>query len=250
MGSSSSMPMLGNLRPQPNAAYGGHMGVRATRRVLLRGGAGASLAAPRRLLRRRQSGGTPSSPRRPADGLDDRRASPTPSPTPTETPTPTPTAEPRRDPQVAGEVVTGLAVPWGIAFLPDGTALVGERDTGRLLRVSDGSAEPVGTLDVRSRLDEGGETGLLGLALHPLRRQPAALRLPVHRRRQPDRPDDLRRRGSASPSRSSPASAPRPTTTAAAWPSARTGCCTPPPATPRTPPAPRTPARSTARCCG
>ena len=25
----------------------------------------------------------------------------------------------------------------------------------------------VGTLDVRSRLDEGGETGLLGLALHP-----------------------------------------------------------------------------------
>ena len=64
-------------------------------------------------------------------------------------------------------MVTGLAVPWGIAFLPDGTALVGERDTGRLLRVSDGSADVVGTLDVRSRVDEGGETGLLGLALHP-----------------------------------------------------------------------------------
>jgi glucose/arabinose dehydrogenase len=64
-------------------------------------------------------------------------------------------------------VVDGLAVPWGIVFLPDGTALVGERDTGRLLRVSNGSADVVGTLDVRSRLDEGGETGLLGLALHP-----------------------------------------------------------------------------------
>jgi glucose/arabinose dehydrogenase len=64
-------------------------------------------------------------------------------------------------------VVSGLAVPWGIAFLPDRTALVGERDTGRLLRVSDEGAEVVGTLDVHSRLDEGGETGLLGLALDP-----------------------------------------------------------------------------------
>ena len=64
-------------------------------------------------------------------------------------------------------MATGLAVPWGIAFLPDGTALVGERDTGRLLLVSEGSADAVGTLEVRSRLDEGGETGLLGLALHP-----------------------------------------------------------------------------------
>jgi glucose/arabinose dehydrogenase len=68
---------------------------------------------------------------------------------------------------VAGEVIAGLAVPWGIAFLPDGSALVGERDTGRLLRVTDGKADEVGTLDVRSRIDEGGETGLLGLALHP-----------------------------------------------------------------------------------
>lgn len=64
-------------------------------------------------------------------------------------------------------MITGLAVPWGIAFLPDGSALVGERDTGRLLRVSGGSADVVGTLEVRSRVDEGGETGLLGLALHP-----------------------------------------------------------------------------------
>jgi glucose/arabinose dehydrogenase len=78
-----------------------------------------------------------------------------------------PTESAAPNPQVAGEVVTGLAVPWGIAFLPDGTALVGERDTGRLLRISPGSTDVVGTLEVRSRVDEGGETGLLGLALHP-----------------------------------------------------------------------------------
>ena len=116
------------------------------------------------------------------------------APTPTETATPTPTKSAAPNPQVAGEVITGLAVPWGIAFLPDGTALVGERDTGRLLRVSGGSADPVGTLDVRSRVDEGGETGLLGLALHPaFGTNRLLVRLLLDRRRQPHRPDDLRR---------------------------------------------------------
>jgi glucose/arabinose dehydrogenase len=140
------------------------MDVRTTRRVLLRGGAGASLVALAACSDEDQSGGSsePSvAPRTAASST----ANATPTPTPTDPPTPSEPAAP--DPQVAGEVVTGLAVPWGIGFLPDTTALVGERDTGRLLRVSDGTADVVGTLDVRSRLDEGGETGLLGLALHP-----------------------------------------------------------------------------------
>ena len=142
------------------------MAVRTTRRVLLRGGAGASLVALAACSGDEQSGGSPEPSAEPSTTAG-TTTSRTPTPTPTETLTTAPTRSPAPDPQVAGEVITGLAVPWGIAFLPDGTALVGERDTGRLLHVSDGSADPVGTLEVRSRLDEGGETGLLGLALHP-----------------------------------------------------------------------------------
>lgn len=61
-------------------------------------------------------------------------------------------------------LTTGLEAPWGATFLPDGDALVTERDTGRLLRVTpDGQTEEV------QRIPEGGsgEGGLLGVALSP-----------------------------------------------------------------------------------
>src|SRR5690606_30921183 len=63
------------------------------------------------------------------------------------------------------EVAQGLDVPWGLAFLPDGTALVAERDSGRILRVTPGRApEPVHQVPgVVAR----GEGGLLGLAVAP-----------------------------------------------------------------------------------
>ncbi len=62
------------------------------------------------------------------------------------------------------EVVTGLDVPWGIAFLPDNRMLVTER-AGRVRLVQNGELRPeaVATIGVSDR----GEGGLLGIAAHP-----------------------------------------------------------------------------------
>jgi glucose/arabinose dehydrogenase len=68
-------------------------------------------------------------------------------------------------PQVAGAVVTALEVPWGLAFLPDGTALVSERDTARVVAVDgEGRTRTVGHLGAAR---PQGEAGLLGLAVSP-----------------------------------------------------------------------------------
>ncbi|GAB3842165.1 PQQ-dependent sugar dehydrogenase [Dactylosporangium cerinum] len=63
------------------------------------------------------------------------------------------------------EVARGIDVPWGLAFLPDGDALVAERDTGRILRLRPGST-PQEVYRVPG-VDAGGEGGLLGLAVSP-----------------------------------------------------------------------------------
>jgi glucose/arabinose dehydrogenase len=63
-------------------------------------------------------------------------------------------------------IATGLAVPWELAFLPDGRALITERPgTVRLLsRRLKLQAEPLARVD---RVEELGEGGLLGLAVDP-----------------------------------------------------------------------------------
>ena len=67
--------------------------------------------------------------------------------------------------RVAGVVATGLDVPWGIAFLPDGSALVSERDSARIVHVTpEGDVSTVGTVQ---GVDGSGEGGLLGIALSP-----------------------------------------------------------------------------------
>lgn len=67
--------------------------------------------------------------------------------------------------RVAGTVADGLTTPWGIAFLPDDSALVSERDTGAIVRITaSGSKATVGTVP---GVEAGGEGGLLGLAVSP-----------------------------------------------------------------------------------
>lgn len=63
------------------------------------------------------------------------------------------------------EAATDLEVPWGLAFLPNGDALVAERDTARVLLVRT-SAKPREVGRVRG-VEAGGEGGLLGLAVSP-----------------------------------------------------------------------------------
>ncbi len=73
----------------------------------------------------------------------------------------TPVARARVDAVVAGD----LEVPWGLAFLPDGSALVSERDT-EIVRLVTPSREVRGVGRVEG-VDGVGEGGLLGLAVSP-----------------------------------------------------------------------------------
>jgi glucose/arabinose dehydrogenase len=62
-------------------------------------------------------------------------------------------------------IATGLPVPWGLAFLPDGSALVTLRDQAEVRHVS-GAATPVSVGRVPGVVP-GGEGGLLGIAVSP-----------------------------------------------------------------------------------
>lgn len=92
-------------------------------------------------------------------------ASPTPTtPEPTATPAPSPTAG---TPTIASTVATGLNVPWGIAFLANGDALVSQRDEGSIVRIAvDGTVTTLGEVPDSSG-SPGGEGGLLGIAIPP-----------------------------------------------------------------------------------
>ncbi|MGI8627250.1 MAG: PQQ-dependent sugar dehydrogenase [Geodermatophilaceae bacterium] len=63
-------------------------------------------------------------------------------------------------------IASGLSVPTGLALLADGSALVGERTTGRILQVFPDASPPVEVMVVPG-LDVTGDGGLLGLAVSP-----------------------------------------------------------------------------------
>jgi glucose/arabinose dehydrogenase len=62
-----------------------------------------------------------------------------------------------------------IDVPWGLAFLPGGGMLVSGRDTARILLVRDNGSKGLArkVKGVVPNGDQGGEGGLLGLALSP-----------------------------------------------------------------------------------
>jgi glucose/arabinose dehydrogenase len=82
------------------------------------------------------------------------------------TSTPTPTVEPGPVvPAQFEDVATGFEVPWGLAILSDGSALVSERDTGLIWSVSPtGEKTEIGEVP---GVTPGGEGGLLGIAVAP-----------------------------------------------------------------------------------
>ncbi|HEX6684139.1 MAG TPA: PQQ-dependent sugar dehydrogenase [Candidatus Limnocylindrales bacterium] len=88
-------------------------------------------------------------------------------------PPPGVTAQASAPPKVASVDVLakGLRAPWAVAWLPDGTALVTERDTKRIMRVAQGTghdapftASQVAVID---DADPHGEGGLMGIAVSP-----------------------------------------------------------------------------------
>jgi glucose/arabinose dehydrogenase len=93
-----------------------------------------------------------------------------PSAPPTGSPLPPNSGGPSTSPSGSGDpavVATKLAAPIGLVVLPDGTALVGERTTGRIVHVQKEAGQPVITVRTIPGLDSSGDGGLLDLALSP-----------------------------------------------------------------------------------
>ena len=110
-----------------------------------------------------------------SDGSDGSAGKIVASPSETASPSQTtsPSGSPTRDttpPKVVGTIATGLQAPWGIGFLPNGDAVVTERDTTKVLLLTAPSYDvrEVGSINDAVGLgDQGGEAGLLGVAVSP-----------------------------------------------------------------------------------
>ena len=95
-------------------------------------------------------------------------ASPTPTPTPSSTPTPAPTPTGSPTPEVAGTIADDFDGPWGLIFLAGGDALVSERNSAKIIRVSaKGKKTTLGEVSGVVPPTGIGEGGLLGIATAP-----------------------------------------------------------------------------------
>lgn len=65
---------------------------------------------------------------------------------------------------VTGKLDLRLEIPWAAVFLPNGTAVISERETSLLKAVRNGQASTIGKI---AGVAPAGEGGLLGLALSP-----------------------------------------------------------------------------------
>jgi glucose/arabinose dehydrogenase len=131
--------------------------------------AAAAVLLPAALLLTACGGGyTPAGPFRDVTQGEPPQVAPPPPSAPAPVPS-QPTTPGADRPEGAGDpnvLATDLAVPTGIAVLPDGSAIVGERDTGRLLQVFPDHS-PAKVLMTVPGIDSSGEGGLLGLAVSP-----------------------------------------------------------------------------------
>lgn len=87
-----------------------------------------------------------------------------PGQTPGQTPAPSPSGTDTVDPNV---LATNLTQPYGLVLLPDGTGLVGERATGKILQVQPQAGQPTPVVETVTGLDATGDGGLLDLAIAP-----------------------------------------------------------------------------------
>ena len=84
----------------------------------------------------------------------------------TSAPSPTTTTSaPATSAPATETIATGLPLPWGLAFLPDGTALVTLRDKAEVLHITEGAA-PASVGRIPGVVPTG-EGGLLGIAVSP-----------------------------------------------------------------------------------
>jgi glucose/arabinose dehydrogenase len=105
-----------------------------------------------------------------------RTESPTPAPSGSSEPTSPSSGDPsgpttgpsvgRAGPRVVETIASGLEVPWGLDFFPNGDAIVTERDTARVLRIV-GPKHDVAEVGTIGEAAPAGEGGLLGVAVSP-----------------------------------------------------------------------------------